>query len=175
MGRNYDICYIDYMLPSYHHPFCLICNVPTMICKRQFITRAFFSRSRLFLKMFFYDLSSFTTHYFFVFLWLLSTSFLGTLRIIAFCSRLLSCCICLLILSFSLFVTLFFPSSWSHCCPVSSPFSFWKRFRQLHSFVKIVLILFVFYIRRSNGSYFLALTVCWTNAERWALRPDICY
>lgn len=64
--RNYDICYIDFMLPAYcHHLFCLICNLLlTVICKRQFITRASLSCSQLFFsEMFFYNLSSFTTQF----------------------------------------------------------------------------------------------------------------
>ena len=163
--RNYDICSIDFMLPSYrHHPFCLICNVLTMICKRQFInTRIFFTFTTFF---FFSEMFFFTTYQvlrlnFCVFLLLLSMSFLGTfLHIIVFCSRVvvvlyLSCHSYILLLFF--FPPLFFDLTLLPCFLYF--FLFWKRFSDSGiSFVNNVFSSSP-YIRRPNGNYFLAFTV----------------
>ena len=127
--RNYDICSIDFMLPSYrHHPFCLICNVLTMICKRQFInTRIFFTFTTFFLNIFFYDLSSFTTQFlcFFVVVNVFSWNFFAHYSFLLSC-----CCRTVFILSFLHFVTVFFFLLYfliSLCCPVSFTFFFFGK------------------------------------------------
>ena len=161
--RNYDICYIDFMLPFYrHHPFCLICNVLTMICKRQFInTRIFFTFTTFFLKrLFFLRPIKFYDSIFVFFCCCCQCLFL---ELFAHYSFLLSCCCrTVFILSFSLFVTLFFFLLYFLITLLPCflcLFLFWKRFSDSGiSFVNNVFSSSP-YIRRPNGNYFLAFTI----------------